>query len=166
MPEISWQIMISQVVTFLIAAAIVWIFGWKPIMQMIRDRQNKVRKTLEEAENTRLAITTLESEYRAKLDQVEQKSAELISIARLEAGRAREELMRAAQAEALELQKRAHEQIEHESRRVMQEMRSEVVGLSMAIAEKMLSRPLPEDVHDRKFQEMLEEISKGRRWGS
>ena len=166
MPEVHWQIMLSQVITFLIALAVVWKFGWKPIMQIISDRQEKVKKSLEDAENTRSAITRLEAEYRAKLDQIEQKSAELISIARTDAAHVKEELLHAAQAEAMELQKKAHEQIEHERRKIMSEMRTEIIGISMAIAEKMLAKPLPQDVHDKKFQEMLEEISKGRKWGS
>ena len=81
MLEINWQILVSQVITFLIALVVVWKFAWKPILQIIHDRQDKVRKTLEDAENMRLAITKLEAEYQAKLQQVEQKSAEFIAIA-------------------------------------------------------------------------------------
>ncbi len=166
MPEIHWQIMLSQVITFLIALAVVWKFGWKPIIQIVRDRQDKVRKTLEDAENTRLAIQKLEAEYHAKLEQIEQKSSELIALARQDAGRVKEELLAAAHAEAMELQKKAHEQVEHERRRIMNEMRSEIVSISMAIAEKMLSKPVSGDVQERKFQEMLEEISKSRIQGA
>jgi F-type H+-transporting ATPase subunit b len=154
--------MLSQVITFLIALAVVWKFGWKPVIQIIHDRQEKVRKTLEDAENTRLSIQKLEAEYHAKLEQVEQKSSELIALARQDAGRVKEELLAAAQAEAMELQKKAHEQVEHERRRIMGEMRSEVVSLSMAIAEKMLAQPLSGEVQERKFNEMLDEVSKSR----
>jgi F-type H+-transporting ATPase subunit b len=154
--------MLSQTITFLIALAVVWKFGWKPVLQIVHDRQEKVRKTMEDAENTRLAIQGLETEYRAKLEQVEQKSSELIALARQDAGRVKEELMAAAQAEAMELQKKAHEQVEHERRQIMSEMRAEIVSLSLAVAEKMLSKPIPGDVHDRKFQEMLDEVSKSR----
>ena len=166
MPEFHWQIMLSQVITFLIALAVVWKFGWKPVIQIIHDRQEKVRKTLEDAENTRLSIQKLEAEYRAKLEQIEQKTSDLIAAARQDAGRVKEELLAAAQAEAMELQKKAHEQIEYERRQTMREMREEIVSLSMAITEKMLSRPFSGDVHEKKFQEMLDEISKSRVQGA
>lgn len=158
--------MLSQVITFLIALAVVWKFGWKPVLKLVHDRQEKVRKTLEDAENARSAIQKLESEYRAKLEQIEQKTSELIAVARQDAGRVKEELMAAAQAEAMELQKKAHEQVEHERRRIMGEMREEIVSLSMAVAEKMLSKHVPGDVQERKFQEMLDEISKSRAQGA
>ena len=162
MPEINWQIMLSQVLTFLIALAIVWKFGWGPLTGIIRDRQEKVKKTLEDVENSRTAITRLEADYQAKLLQIEEKSAEVIAQARQEANRIKEEIMRNAQVEAMELQRKAHEQIEHESRRIMGEMRGEIIGLSMAVAEKVLHHPLPEEVHRDKFQAILEELSPGR----
>ena len=155
MPEINWQIMLSQVMTFLIALAVVWKFGWKPLTQFIRDRQEKVKKMLDDAENSRQSIARLEAEYRAKLEQIERKSAELIAAARLDAGRAKDEIMRAAQTEAMELRKKAHEQLEADRRQLMAEMRSEIVGLSMAIAEKALHEPLPESIQDRKFKDIL-----------
>jgi len=155
MPEINWHIMLSQVITFIVALVIVWKVSWKPLMKLIRDRQEKVRKTLDDAENSRQAIARLETEYRAKLEQIERKSAELISIARQDAGRTKDEIVRAAQAEALELRKKAHEQLEQDRRQLMTDMRSEIIGLSMAIAEKALHGPMPELVQDRKFQDIL-----------
>jgi F-type H+-transporting ATPase subunit b len=153
--------MLSQTITFLIALAIVWKFGWKPLTQFIRDRQDKVKKTLEDAENMRQAITKLEGEYRAKLEQVEQKSAELIAIARQEGVKVREELVRAAHDEAAELQKKSREQLETDRNRIMNEMRAEIIALSMAIAEKALKEPIADKVHNQKFQEILEELSRG-----
>ncbi|MBN2036620.1 MAG: F0F1 ATP synthase subunit B [Chitinispirillaceae bacterium] len=161
MPEINWQNMLSQVITFLIALAIVWKFGWKQMVKFINDRQEKIRKTLENAETTRQAITMLEAEYRAKLEQVEQKSAELISIARQEGLKMREEIVRAAHEEAAGLQKKAREQLDADRNRIMNEMRAEIVGLAMSVAEKVLREPMADKVHERKFQEILEELSKG-----
>jgi len=155
MPEINWHIMASQVITFLIALAIVWKVSWKPLMKFIRDRQEKVRKTLDDAENSRQAIARLESEYKTKLEQIERKSAELISIARQEAGRTKDEIIQTAQAEAMGLRKKAREQLEQDRRQLMADMRSEIIGLSMAIAEKALHEPMPELVQDRKFQDIL-----------
>jgi len=155
MPKIELSILLSQAITFLIALAVVWKFGWKPFIQFIRDRQEKVKKTLDDAENARLSIAKLEAEYREKLEQVEQKSAELISAARQDASRAKDEIVQAAQTEATELRKKAHEQLEQDRRQLMADMRSEIVGLSMAIAEKALRGPMPELVQDRKFQDIL-----------
>jgi len=155
MPEINWHIMLSQVMTFLVALVIVWKVSWKPLMKLIRDRQEKVRKTLDDAENSRQAIARLEAEYRAKLEQIERKSAELISIARQDAGHTKDEIIKAAQAEALELRKKANEQLEQDRRQLMTDLRSEIIGISMAIAEKALHEPMPELVQDRKFQDIL-----------
>jgi F-type H+-transporting ATPase subunit b len=161
MPEINWQLMLSQAITFLIALAVVWKFGWKPLTRFIRDRQDKVKKTIEDAENMRQAITRLETDYRAKLEQVEQKSAELISIARQEGVKVREEIVRVAHEEAAALQKKAREQLDADRNRVMQEMRSEIIAIAMSVAEKALREPIADKVHDRKFQEILQELSQG-----
>lgn len=155
-------ILLSQAITFLIAVAVVWKFAWKPLVQFIRDRQDKVKKTLDDAESTRNAIAKLEAEYKAKLEGIERKSAEMVAAARQAAGRAKDEIMHAAQEETIALRKKAQEQLEQERRRIMAEMRSEIVGISMAIAEKALSGPLPEKVQERKFQDILDDM-KGTR---
>jgi F-type H+-transporting ATPase subunit b len=165
MPEIHGWILLSQAITFCIAVAVVWKFAWKPLVNFIRDRQDKVKKTLDDAEKTRCAIAVLEAEYRTKLEGIEKRSAEMIAAARQEAGRARDEMVRAAQDEAVAMRKKAQEQLEQDRRRLMAEMRSEIVGLSMAIAEKALAGPLPAEVQERKFQELLKEM-KGERTSS
>jgi F-type H+-transporting ATPase subunit b len=161
MPDINWQLILSQTITFLIAVAIVWKFGWKPMIKFMNDRSEKVRKTIDDAENAKQSITRLEADYRAKLEQVEQKSAELISIARQEALKVKEEIVRAAHQEVSEQQKKAREQLDADRRKVMGEMRAEIVALSMAVAEKALGQPIADAVHNRKFQEIVEELSSG-----
>jgi F-type H+-transporting ATPase subunit b len=163
MIEIQWWVLASQALTFLIALAVVWKLAWKPLVRFVRDRQDKVRKTLEDAENARRSIEQLETEYRARLDGIERQSAELIAAARNEAGRAREEMLRAAQEETVALRKKAQEQLEQERRRTMDEMRSEIVGLSMAVAEKALAGALPEKAQERKFRELLDELKGARK---
>jgi F-type H+-transporting ATPase subunit b len=163
MPEIHWQNMLSQTITFLIMVAIVWKFGWKPMVKFMNDRSEKVRKTLDDAENARQSITKIEADYHTKLQQMEQKSAELIAVARQDANRAKDEILKAAQVEAAELRKKAHEQLDQDRRQLMGEMRSEIIGLSVAIAEKALRGPLPDGVQERKFEEILGELSKGPR---
>jgi F-type H+-transporting ATPase subunit b len=162
MPDFNLQLFISQWITFLIAVAVVWKFAWKPLIQFIRDRQDKVKKTLDDAENTRQDIARLEADYRTKLAGMEQKSIEMVASARQDAGRARDEIMRSVQEETLALRKKAQEQLDQERRRLMADMRSEIVGLSMSIAEKALAGPLPEKVQERKFLALLDEM-KGER---
>lgn len=161
MPEINWQLMLSQTITFLIMLAIVWKFGWKPMLKFMNDRSDKVRKTLDDAENAKQSIAKLEADYRSKLEAVEQKSAELLSAARAEAVKAKEEIMRAAHQEAAELHKKSRDQLDADRRKVMGEMRAEIVALAMAVVEKALKEPVAGGVHDRKFKEILDELSLG-----
>jgi F-type H+-transporting ATPase subunit b len=163
MPEINWQNMASQVFTFLIALFIVWKFGWKSMAKFIRERQEKVRKTIDDAENTRRSIAKLEAEYRSRLEGVERKAAEMLAAARGEAARAKEEIVHDAQEEASALRKKGQEQLEQERQRLMAEMRAEIVGLSVAIAEKALAGPLPADMQIWKFEELLEEMKGAQR---
>jgi F-type H+-transporting ATPase subunit b len=161
MPVFHGWILLSQTITFLIMLAIVWKFGWKPMIKFMNDRSEKVRKTLDEAETARRSIAKLDADYRTKIEQMEQKSAELVAQARQEAARAKEEIVKAAHQEAAEQQKKSRDQLEADRRKVLGEMRAEIVALSMAVVEKALHEPIAGGVHDRKYQEILEELSKG-----
>ncbi len=72
---------------------IVWKLSWKPLLKFIKDRQETVRQSLENAEKMRLAASKLEEDYQQRLLQVEQQTKDLIALAKLEGNRAKEEIL-------------------------------------------------------------------------
>lgn len=138
MIEINLSLLLAQVVTFLIALYIVWKLSWGPLQQLMKSRQERIRNDLQNAEQTRQAAARLESDYRFRLSQIEQQIKELITIAKLEGNRERDEIIKNARQEIAEIHKRALEQLELEKEDAMQQLRSKVIDISVSLSGKIM----------------------------
>ncbi len=156
--NINPAILLSQVVTFLIALAIVWGFAWKPIMSILTERRDMIRKSVENAEETRQAVLRLEDEYKLRLDEIKQKSGELMAIAKIEGAQAREDILRLAQKESDELRAKALEQLDNDRLRLVEDVRADVIKLAVAVAEKAVGEAISEKVQQTRFEQILAEI--------
>lgn len=155
MPHIEWQILVSQVGTFLVALFIIWKFAWKQLVKMINDRNDSIKKNMEYSEQTRQAAAKLEEEYQLKLQQIKEKSTELINLAKAEANKVRENIIKKSQDEAQDIITRTKEQLEYERQRLIQELRPYVVDYAMRIAEKTLKEFAKDALQKKRFEEIL-----------
>jgi F-type H+-transporting ATPase subunit b len=153
-----WQTFVSQLLTFIIAAAIVWKVGWKAIVGIVAERQKSIKSAIENAEQTRQAVAKLEDEYRLKLTDVQKQAADLLAMTRIEAQRMREEILKKAETEATDLRRRMEEQMGFEKQRLVSELRQEMVGLATAVASKVLGQIIDEQAHARRFADTLKEL--------
>ena len=70
MIEISWPLLVTQVVTFLAAMVIIWKLFWGPLTRMMQERTQKISDDLERAENGRREIEALEADYHRRLAEI------------------------------------------------------------------------------------------------
>jgi F-type H+-transporting ATPase subunit b len=160
--EFNGAIFISQVVTFLIALGIVWKLAWKPLLQFMRDRQQKISSDIQSAEAARQAVARLEEDYKQRIGQIEQKANDLMASAKLEGEKLREQIVAKAQDEAAQARKRGQEQLAYEREQLMREMRAEIVGISMMVARKVLDEQSFASVQKGKFEKILTDLESGK----
>jgi F-type H+-transporting ATPase subunit b len=158
MLHIDPTILLSQVVTFLIFLAVVWKASWKPLLGFLRERQDKIRQSLQDAEQMRLAASKLEEDYRLRLQQVEEQSKELISLAKVEGNRAKDEIVKNAQKEIEDMRKRAEEHLDLEREQLVRELRSDVVNLSLSLTNKIIGETQLSGLSEDRLQEILKEL--------
>jgi F-type H+-transporting ATPase subunit b len=153
--SVQWRELTAQVLTFVVALFIVWRLGWKPLVKIMAERQDAIAKSVKASDEAKAAAARLEEDYTARLEQIEQKSAELASLARLEASRAREDMLRRAQTEIEQMHRKADEQLALERTKLISELKGEMVNLSVAVAEKVLRESTGIEEHRKRFEEIL-----------
>ncbi|OGS27709.1 MAG: ATP synthase F0 subunit B [Elusimicrobia bacterium RIFOXYB2_FULL_48_7] len=161
MIEINPGIFIAQLITFLAALFILWKFAWGPLLGMLKERQDKIKKDLDVAESARQSIEKLQQEYSQKLSEIQQKAAELVSQAKQDGERMKGEILKIAQSEAEELRKKTQEQLDGEKKRISAELRSELSALSISIAEKIIRQSIDKKMQDNLFKEALDGLDAG-----
>jgi len=162
MLEIDWKLLLSQAITFLVMVGVVWKLSWKPLLQFIKDRQETVRQSLENAEKMRVAASKLEEDYQQRLLQVEQQTKDLIALAKLEGNRAKEEIVASTQKEIADMRKRAQEHLGLEREQIIRELREQVISLSMDLTTKIIENTSLQGISEDRFKAMLDELDNSK----
>jgi F-type H+-transporting ATPase subunit b len=150
---------IWTILTFLVLLALLAKFAWRPLLEALDRRQSAIRKSLEDAEQARQELERLNQESALILNQARVEADQIIVSSRADAERLREEVKQKARAEADAIVKNAERQIQLETARALQQIRTEAVDLSVMIASKLIQRNLTREDNDRLIEEALKQVS-------
>ena len=156
--NVNPAVFLSQVVTFLMALAVVWGFAWKPLLKMIVERRDLIRKSVEDAEQARQAVSRIEADNKLRLEEIRKKSDLMLAEAKLDAAKLRESLASVAQQESDEIRAKANEQLANDRIRLVEDVRADVVKLAVAIAEKAVGEAVDAKIQQSRFENILAEI--------
>jgi F-type H+-transporting ATPase subunit b len=153
---------IWTIATFLVLVALLAKFAWRPLLEALDRRQESIRKSLDDAQKARQELERLGVESQRILAAARADAEQILSSTRSDANRFREELKQKAQAEATGIVKNAERQIELETARALQQIRTEAVDLSVAIASKLLERNVSKADNERLIEETFKQIEDRR----
>jgi len=149
---------IWTIVTFLVLLALLAKFAWRPLLDALEDRQNAIRKSLDDAQQAKLELEQLRQQSTQILNQARVDAETILARSRADAERLREDLKQKARAEADGVVKNAERQIQLETARALQQIRHEAVDLSVMIASKLLQRNLTKEDNERLIEEALKQV--------
>jgi F-type H+-transporting ATPase subunit b len=150
--------LIVQGVNFLALLLILNYLLYKPLVAKMQERTAAIQKSLEEAQAARAEAARQQEENAARLRSAYQEAAAIREQALKEAAEEQRKLVDAAQAEARRLVETARAQTEAEIRRARDELRREVSGLAVAVAEKLVRRSLRDEDHRRIVDDTIAKI--------
>jgi F-type H+-transporting ATPase subunit b len=156
--QVTPGLMIWTIVCFLITLFVLKRFAFGPIQKAIDERRDRIRASLDEADRAREEARRLLEEHRKLISSAQSDAEEILGEARRVADanerRMREELEEDRQRRLEETRK----QIEAETRRALEQIRLEVVDLSLLAASKVTSKALDDADHKRLIEEAVGEL--------
>ena len=132
--------------------------AWKPLLDGLKNRQDSIAKSLDDAKGARQELERLHVESARILAEARKEAESIISRTRDDAARFRDELKGKAQSEAAGIVKNAEKQIELETARAVQQIRQEAVELSVAIASKLLQRNVSREDNARLIEDTFRQL--------
>ena len=154
---------IWTILTFLGLLFCLRLLAWKPLLAMLKERQDTIAKSLDDAKQARQELERLGSEQQRILAEARSQAESIIAQTRDDANRLRDELKQKAQAEAAGIVKNAEKQITQETSRAVQQIRQEAVDISVAIASKLLQRNVSRADNERLIDETFRELESSQR---
>jgi len=153
-------LMIWTWITFIIVLVILGAKAWKPMIKALENRENFIRESLEEAEAARQEADKVAAEYEAMVAKARQEVHEIVAAGKETAERMKTEILHEAQEKSAGILKQAEAQIGAEREKALSEIRTQIVDISMAAAEKILSKSITPDDNERLIEDALKEYRK------
>ena len=149
--------LITHIISFLILLIILRIVLYKPIVNMLDQRSQRIKDSLEAAERARQESAASQEEVAAQLEAARAEGQQLIASAREVADRFREEETAKVRQEIEAERVRAEANIQRERDAAIEQLRSEFAGLAITAAERVVERSLDEQAHQDIIDRVLEE---------
>ncbi|MEM9985456.1 MAG: F0F1 ATP synthase subunit B [Bacteroidota bacterium] len=145
-----WTTIIFLVFFFLLRA-----FAWKPILNMIHEREERIEGSLKEAEEARAAMERLKSDNEALMKEARAERDKLLR----EANAMRESIIKDARNEAAEAaaqeREKAKQQIEAEKVQALNQIKETAAALAISVSEKILRKQLQDKGAQENYAKQL-----------
>lgn len=136
-------------------------FLYKPVRKVLSERQSAVDgqyAAAKEAEDT--ARENMEK-WNSKIASAESESEKIIKQASSDAERRKSEIIAEAKMQADGIVRQAKEEAVLEKKKAADDIKTEIVDVSMLISEKMIGRELKEEDHRELIDSFINEIGNG-----
>lgn len=151
-------LMIWTLLAFVIALLVLRKYAFPAISEALDKRQRAIEESIDAANASKAESEALLAEYRERLKEARAQADEIVASARKAGDEVQRSSAEAGQVKRDELIEQAKRDIEGETRRAIQEIRSEVADLTVAATEKVTRKTLTAEDQKRLVEEALGEL--------
>ena len=154
--DLDFGLTLWTVVLFVLFAFVLTKFGWRPLLDLIEEREKAIRDSVEGAERARAEAQGLLAQHQELLREGGRQREEMIKRALGDAEQVRADLIAQAKAESERLLQRAKEQIEREKNLALRELREQVADLAVEGAARIVQSSLSPEAQKKLVREFIE----------
>lgn len=139
---INLPFLIAQIINFVVLMILLRMFLYRPILNMLTARRERIRESLAAAETARSEVQAANQRVEAEVAAAWREGQEIIARAREAAERQAAEIVAQAREQADAEIARRREEIAYERQQMVGQLREQVAQLSLAIAQRVIGREL------------------------
>ena len=156
--DVTVGLMIWTLVCFGITFFVLKKYAFGPIQNVIDERRQRIRQSLEEADRARDEARRLLEEHRSLMKEARGQAEEVLSEARRVGDAQRERLREELEAERQRRLEDTRKQVEAETRRALEQLRTEVAELTVIATARVTGKVLDDKDHRRLIDEAIGEL--------
>ncbi len=156
--QVEPGLFIWTILVFVVLLTLLKKFAWGPLLAALEERQEGIRKSLDDAAQARKDLEQVQSDAEAILVKARAEADSILSETRSDAAKVRDDLRQQAQNEAQSIIQNAERQIQLETDRAVLQIREEAVELSLSIASKLIRRNLTKEDNQGLIDEALKQV--------
>lgn len=160
MLEVHGGLLVWTWITFLLVLFILSRTVWKPLLSMLEEREDKITRSLDDAEKAAEKARLANEEFEIKLEEARRQAMTIVSDSKEKAEKIKNDILDEARQKSQSLLNDAENKIAAEKEKALLEIRSEVADISLQIAEKIIARNLDDKANRTLIDESLKAIGK------
>jgi F-type H+-transporting ATPase subunit b len=149
---------ITTLIVFVCLVIVLGKFAWGPIAKGLKEREDKIRHDIADAEAARARADATLQEYNGKLAAAEDRIREMLSKATADGEKLATAIRMKAQQEAEEIKERASKDIEAARDAALREIYEKTADLATSVAEKIIRRNLNASDQQDLVRQSLEQL--------
>jgi len=151
-------LMIWTIISFGLLLVLLKKFAYKPVLELLEEREKAVQDTINASEQKRQAAEALLLQYQQQLDEGRNEVQRMFEEGRTSGEKLKNEILATASEESKKLIKKAQEEIEREKNKVLMEIQERVADLSVKVATKIITQTLETKDHERLIEDALAQV--------
>lgn len=153
---------LAQMLNFLILVVVLRAVAYKPIVKMLKDREDTIAASLKKADDDAAKAEAALKEYQDQLANARTKAQDIMDKAEKRAQEDHEAFVQATQKEIAQMKEAAEQQIQRERQQAVEQLKGEMITLSLAAASKIVSKNMDADENEKLIGEFIDQLDKDK----
>jgi F-type H+-transporting ATPase subunit b len=158
--DLNIQLILTHMLGFVITVIILAKFAWKPILNVLNERRQKIKAEFDHIESQKVDAAELKSDFEAKLKDIDNISRVKLTEAINEGQKVATEIKQQSQSEAKEIITRAKAELERDVVKARAALKEDMVNMTIQAAQKIIATKLDETEHRRLISEFIDKVEK------
>jgi ATP synthase, F0 subunit b len=154
----NWESFVYAIVAFGILYWLLNKYAFGPLFGIMEQRRQLVLQQMNTAEASRKQAESSLEEQKQALQQARKEAYEIIEQSRATSSKQADEIVQTAKSEASRLKEEALKDIESEKNKAIAALRTEVGGMSVKIASKIIEKQIDEKSQEQLVDQYLKEV--------
>ena len=151
---------IAQIISFVILFFILRLFLWRRFLKVLDGRKEHIASELKKIEESKAEAAALKADYETRLEKIDRIAHARIEEAVLEGKRMASEIKNDADAQARKIIEKSEEALRAEFSRAREELRDQIVDITISAAEKVVEEKLTEKGDRKIVEDFLNRLDK------
>ena len=153
-----WFQIANTVILFLILKK----FLFQPVMGIIESREKDIRENLAKGESAKQEGMSFKNEYESKLSTATEQGQEIVKQATLRAEQKEAEIVSNAKIEANAIRQKANKDVEQERQKVMNEIKNDISDIALLAASKVIEKDIDKSKHKELINNFIKEVGESK----
>ncbi len=148
---IEWSLLAAQLVNFILLIVLMRMFLYKPVLNMLNARKERIAQSMRDAERVSAAAREAEAEKGKALEQARREAQEVRAQATRDAEKIAQDVRSRAETEATEIRMKAQADAAKQADLALADANKQIADLAIMATEKLLGRELEKKGEQQRF---------------